>query len=158
MLLPLIQGKGNPVLREMSQPVTRFDKKLHKLIKDMQQTMMEEKGIGLAAIQIGSPVRLAMIRMNHDTDQEISVAIINPEIIEFSEETTVAEEGCLSLPKIFGRVARAKSITVKFFDKNGEKKVLKLEGLNARVVQHEIDHMDGILFIDKLIADSPEVM
>src|SRR3989338_10998887 len=100
MILDIVTGSDNPILREASRPVEKFDKSLHKLIKDMQETMLAAKGIGLAAVQIGNPIRLAIIRINHGTDRETIFPVINPKITEFSKEKTVAEEGCLSLPNI----------------------------------------------------------
>lgn len=158
MILSVVTGIDNPILREVSRPVEKFDKSLQKLIKNMQETMLAAKGIGLAAIQVGNPIRLAVIRLNHDTDREAIFPVVNPEITYFSEEKIIAEEGCLSLPNIFGNVERARKITIDFLNKKGEKQTLKLEGLNARVVQHEIDHLNGILFTDKLVPDHPEIM
>jgi len=146
MTLKIETGEGNEVLRKKSGIVTAVDKKILKLIKDMEKAMKEEKGVGLAAPQVGVNKRLIIVLL----DNKITVPMINPDIIDHSNETEYGEEGCLSLPGKWGQVERYKQIVVQFRDTKGEKRVLKLEGFNARVVQHEIDHLDGILFTDYL--------
>ena len=146
MSLKIETGEGNEVLRKKSENVSAIDKKIMKLIKDMEKTMKGEKGVGLAAPQVGVSKRLIIVLL----DNKITVPMINPDIIDHSNETEYGEEGCLSLPGKWGQVERFKQIAVQFIDSKGTKRVLKLEGFNARVVQHEIDHLDGILFTDYL--------
>ncbi|PIS40970.1 MAG: peptide deformylase [Candidatus Kerfeldbacteria bacterium CG08_land_8_20_14_0_20_43_14] len=120
--------------------------KIQELIYDMQETMSEKDGIGLAANQIGILKRIVVI-----ADKEGPLILINPEIIEKSWLKNIMEEGCLSVPGVFGTVKRHKKITVAAINSRGETLKLKAEGMLARVIQHEIDHLDGILFIDKVI-------
>lgn len=141
-------GTDNPVLRKKSIKIDRFDKSLKKLIKEMKETMNDFKGVGLAAPQVGIHERLVLVNL----DQKKVVAMINPEIIEFSSETKIDEEGCLSVPGKFDLVERAVSIKVKFQDENSKENILVLKDLNARIVQHEIDHLNGVLFVDKIVV------
>jgi peptide deformylase len=146
MSLKIETGEENEVLRKKSGNISAIDKKILKLIKDMEKAMKEEKGVGLAAPQVGVNKRLIIVLL----DNKITVPMINPDIIDHSNETEYGEEGCLSLPGKWGQVERFKQITVQYRDIKGEKRLLKLEGFNARIVQHEIDHLDGILFTDYL--------
>jgi len=153
--LKIETGTENPVLRKVAAPVKKVDKALLKLIQNMEQTMEDGKGCGLAAPQVNVSQRIIIVKLNQQTDQEIDLAMINPEIVFHSEETEVDTEGCLSVPKVFDLVRRYRDIIVKFKDKKGREQMLKLSELNARVVQHEVDHLDGILFVDKLEKESP---
>ncbi len=117
----------------------------------MQATLKAEKGLGLAAPQVGINQRLIAVILNKHTDQELQLILINPVITAWSEEKAICEEGCLSLPQMFLQVERAKGITVEFLNLKNQKQILNLKDLNARVVQHEIDHLDGILIVDKAI-------
>ncbi len=148
-VLKIITGEENPTLLEKSTPILQANKKVLRLIRDMKDTLLAKKGLGLAAPQVGENIRLIIVALQKSVEDQPATLLpmINPEIIEFSEDKEVAEEGCLSLPNIFGDVERAKSVIIKFLDEKGREKVLALEGLNARIVQHEIDHLDGILFI-----------
>ncbi len=148
-MLKLQTGADNQVLREKSKPITQITKAHKKLVKDMEKTMIKQSGIGLAAPQVGVNIRLLVARLNSNTDNELSIHMINPEITTCSDEKVVAEEGCLSLPKQWGDVERSKEIHVRFQDIRGDSRSLRLEGLNARVIQHEIDHLEGVLFTDK---------
>lgn len=112
------------------------------------------KGCGLAAPQIGVLKRMIVILLNQQTDQEMVVAMVNPEIVFRSKAMEIDKEGCLSVPDYFDEVERYSDVVVKFLDKKGREQMLKLSGLNARVVQHEIDHLDGVLFVDKLVDDA----
>ncbi len=141
-------GNDNPVLRNVSKKVEKVDKSIVKLVRDMEETMHAEKGVGLAAPQVGVNRRVILVLLNVDTAQEMILPMINPEIVLASDETEVGEEGCLSLPKIFDNVRRSKEITVQFRDVKGREQFLKLNDFNARVVQHEIDHLNGVLFTD----------
>jgi peptide deformylase len=135
--------KKESELREKSQTVKKITPNISKLIKNMAETMYDANGVGLAAPQIGVLKRVIVI----DTGEGL-IALINPEIIEASGEQTDAE-GCLSFPGIVGEVTRASKVKVKGLTPEGEEVVLEGEGLLARAFQHEIDHLDGIVFIDK---------
>ncbi len=117
---------------------------MQKLCTDMFQTMMVKDGIGLAAPQVGKSIRFITINTKNK-----KLFMFNPEIVKKSILKEIDEEGCLSVPMYFGEVKRHKSITCRFIDENGKKQVLKASGLLARVIQHETDHLDGVLFIDK---------
>jgi peptide deformylase len=149
MSLKIETGEKNEILRKKSEPVSVIDKKTAKFIKDMVKAMKEEKGVGLAAPQVGVNQRIIIVTL----DGDIIVPMVNPDIIDHSDETEFGEEGCLSLPGKWGQVERYREIIVQFKDLKGEKRILKLEKFNARVVQHEIDHLDGILFTDYLKAE-----
>lgn len=149
---------GNPTLRLRATEVEDvLDPSVQKLITDMIPTMYEKDGIGLAANQVNSPVRVAVIvpdptqyrKLKGKQDQKNVIVAINPIIISHSVSTEKGEEGCLSVPGIYGEVKRWKTVTVSFQDREGKKVTMKASGLLARVFQHEIDHLDGILFIDK---------
>ncbi len=148
--LTIQTGTDNLILRQKSLPVKKVGKETLKLIKDMEETMKAENGVGIAAPQVGSNVRVVLVTFNLNTAQEQIVALINPEIIYKSREEELDEEGCLSVPKQFDQVWRSREVVVKFWDLNGKEKMLKLSGFNARVVQHEIDHLDGVLFVDRV--------
>ncbi len=146
----IITGADNEVLRAKSLPVENFDSGLKKLIKKMREQMKEAKGLGLAAPQIGENLRVCVAVLNYDTSEEITVPMINPKILASGDDKICDEEGCLSLPGIYAKVERWKEIIVEFYDERGSKHIFQLSELNARVVQHEMDHLDGILFIDRI--------
>jgi len=153
MILPIYTGTHNEVLRKKSQSLKTVSKKTLKLIKNMKETLLEAKGLGLAAPQVGVNERLIIANFQYGKkvgEKFAVVPLINPEIIEHSEEIMIGEEGCLSLPEIYAEVRRFQAITVKFLDEKGKEQILELEDLNARIVQHEIDHLDGKLFVDYL--------
>lgn len=147
-------------LREKTRPVTKFDADLQKLIDDMIETMREANGAGLAAPQIGLPMKLAVIETLPEEDDEGNeieetrelFVIVNPEIFWESKETTKGLEGCLSIPGYLGEVERADSIRVRGLDRHGRKFRRRFDGWDARIFQHEIDHLNGVLYIDKLTA------
>ncbi|WP_260703824.1 peptide deformylase [Edaphobacter flagellatus] len=139
----------DPVLAKKGEPVTVFDKKLKTLVDDMFASMYEAQGIGLAAPQIGLSQRLTVIDVSFKKNPEEKIVLINPEIIE-REGQQCEEEGCLSLPEIRDKVKRAAKVKVRAQDVNGEWFEIEGEELLARAFQHEIDHLDGILFIDRL--------
>ncbi len=145
MRLPLTSGGQNPILRDPNPPVKQVTKKILKLIRDMEETMFAEEGIGIAATQVGVKLRLALMLL----DGKKVVPILNPEIIAHSETTNEGEEGCLSLRGEWGKVDRYDEVTIRFMTSKGEIRTLKLTGFNARVAQHEIDHLNGVLFIDR---------
>ena len=148
----------NQVLRHKTRPVTQFDDDLQQLIDDMIETMREANGVGLAAPQVDYSYRFAVIESLPDVDEEgneiegsreLFVAV-NPEIVWKSRDMVDGIEGCLSIPGYVGEVARHESIRVRAQDRYGKKMRLRLNGWTARIFQHEIDHLDGVLFIDKL--------
>ncbi|MDR3491550.1 MAG: peptide deformylase [Gammaproteobacteria bacterium] len=134
-------------LRKPTQPITVFDDPLQTLIDDMYETMYHAPGIGLAATQIGLSLKLAVIDVSEEHNQRI--CIINPEIIS-REGTALPGEGCLSVPGVFDKVARALKVTVRALDRHGKPFELKADGLLAHCLQHEIDHLNGKIFIDYL--------
>jgi len=146
-------GIDNKILRTRSVRITKVDKKISKLVDNMRETLLTEKGLGLAAPQVGKNIKLIIVRMNFDTPEEMARPLINPEILYTSKETVVAEEGCLSLPECYKPVERFKKIRVRFDDIHGVSQILELEDLNARIVQHEVDHLNGVLFTDRVTED-----
>ena len=142
-LLPL-HLLGSPVLRQRSAEVTVVDEKTKKFIDDLFETMAAAKGVGLAANQVGVARRVAVVDVDGDR-----LVLVNPVIIEGAGRET-AEEGCLSIPEIFADVTRPPRVTVEATDREGKRYQREAEGLLARAIQHEIDHLDGILFLDHL--------
>jgi len=139
-------------LREVSQDVDNFDEELHNLLDDMYETMIAKDGIGLAAIQVGIPKNVLIINLANEEEQQVKedlVEVINPKITRF-EGKEVYQEGCLSVPGYYDDIQRAKNITVEYFDRFGNKIVRDLDGLLAIAMQHEMDHLKGHLFIEKL--------
>lgn len=149
--LKIITGENNPILRAVSEPVKKFDAGLKKFVKDLKQTMVAAKGLGIAAPQVGENIRVFIVVLNYKTDHQVAVPMVNAEILEHGADVTIGEEGCLSLPGIFGKVERYRDVVVRFFDLEGGRHVLELSDLNARVVQHENDHLNGVLIVDKLV-------
>ena len=149
MLLKIETGRDNPKLRQKSAPIKKFDRSLQKLAKDLIETMLAKDGVGLAAPQVGIERRIAILNFQLAPKKWRPIALVNPAIIDASLKLATAEEGCLSLPEEFGKVTRPASVTVKFQDERGQPRVLEFAGINARAVQHETDHLDGILFIDR---------
>ena len=145
---------GHPVLRERARPITPADLRhplTQKLIDDMIETMHEYHGVGLAAPQIHEGVRLFVALLDEEPDRDSeAIAVINPEITANSEAIEEGWEGCLSIPDIRGMVPRFTDITVRAIDRNGKKVELKLKKFAARVAQHETDHLDGVLFFDRM--------
>lgn len=148
---------GHPVLKQIAEPVEHVNKKLRALIDDMAETMYETDGVGLAAPQVAVSKRIIVV---DDHAGSGLIALINPEITH-AEGSQVGPEGCLSVPGYFGDVVRFDKITVKGIDPHNKKVTIKAEGFLARIFQHEIDHLEGHLFIEKatnlrLITDHPE--
>lgn len=137
----------DPRLREISKPIVTFDEKLQTLIDDMFETMYDANGVGLAAVQIGVCLRLSVVDVGGDKKEQL--VIINPEIIT-SEGSKEFDEGCLSVPGAYDKVIRAEKVTVRALDRQGKPFELSADGLLAECLQHEIDHMDGKLFVDLL--------
>ena len=144
MALLEVLKAGNPVLKQVSVPVERVDKKLKKLMDDMAETMYEQDGVGLAAPQVGQNIRLVVIDCQ---DEHGLLELINP-VITFKEGEVVDTEGCLSVPDIYGEVKRAAKVKVEFMNRRGKRQHLTATGLLARCIQHELDHLEGQLFID----------
>jgi peptide deformylase len=146
-------GTVSPRLRQKSKPVERIDDALHKLAGDMFETMIEANGVGLAAPQVGVYERLIVIHLPEDYDQEgdpeVRLMLVNPEIARAGGRE-VAPEGCLSFPELAGEVPRYASVTVRAKNVDGKDVRIKTRGLLARVLQHEIDHLDGVLFFDRM--------
>ncbi|MBO3758827.1 peptide deformylase [Ciceribacter sp. L1K22] len=140
----------DPILRQVSAPVERVDTDLQKLADDMLETMYDAPGIGLAAIQIGIPRRMLVIDVSREGDPREPLVFINPEIIASSDERSVYEEGCLSIPDYYAEVERPAKVTVKSLDRDGKEIVTEADGLLATCLQHEIDHLNGVLFIDHI--------
>ncbi len=135
---------GDPILREKAKPVRKIDKSISNLAKSMLETMRAERGVGLAATQIGVLERICVCEPG-----ENPMVLINPEIIEMSEEKEIVEEGCLSLPGVTVNIPRSKRIKVKALDLKGNVQIIEAEDIMARVIQHEIDHLNGTLILDR---------
>ena len=146
-----IRKLPDPVLRQRAKKIPRVDPSIRKLIDNMIETMDEANGVGLAAPQVGVSLRLIVIRMPEENAEEI--VLINPEVVKKSGEREV-EERCLSIPGYTGSVKRACSVTVKGRNKDGKEVRLKAEELLAQALEHEIDHLDGVLYVDRL--ESPD--
>ena len=140
----------DPRLKLVSQPVPEVDKSLRRFMDDMVQTMYAENGIGLAAIQVGVPKRLAVIDLDPGGPNSKQLYIINPRIVEASGELSTFHEGCLSVPEVWDDVKRPARLTVEYTDEHDAKQTVTADGLFATCLQHEIDHLNGRLFIDHL--------
>lgn len=138
----------DPVLRQASKPVESVDAAVRALADDMLETMYDAPGIGLAAIQIGEPLRMTVIDLSKEDEEKQPHLFINPEIVTRSDETSVYEEGCLSIPDYYAEVERPAEVTVRYLDRDGREQTMEADGLMATCLQHEIDHLDGVLFID----------
>ena len=150
MTVKTILTEPNQLLREISQPVDQVGENEQKLMDDMTETMYAANGIGLAAIQIGFPQRIIVMDISKDKKNKNPMYFVNPIILNKATEQSTYEEGCLSVPNQFAEIDRPNKCEVEYLDYNGEKKLLKAEGLLATCIQHEIDHLEGILFIDYL--------
>lgn len=149
----LIITAPDPRLKVKSEPVERVDDEVRKLIDDLLDTMYgEASGVGLAAVQIGAPKRVLVIDIGRADETPNPLKIANPEIIWASEEETSAEEGCLSMPEYFAEVTRSAAVRIRYLDCGNELRELEADGFLATCLQHEIDHLDGILFVDRLSA------
>ena len=140
----------DPVLRCKASPVDCFDAKLRKLIDDMAETMYDAPGIGLAAPQVGVSARLVVIDLQREDDEHGLIVLVNPEIISRGEEDIVWEEGCLSVPDFFARVKRSGEVVVRAQDKDGNPFEITGTDLMAVALQHELDHLEGTLFVDRM--------
>ena len=150
MAIKKILIEPNKLLRQISQPVNEVNKEIQSVMDDMLETMYSANGIGLAAIQIGIPKNLIVIDLLTKEKKKDPMYFINPKIIKQSSKMSKYEEGCLSLPSLFAKIQRPSECDVEYLDYEGKKKILKATGLLATCIQHEIDHLKGILFIDYL--------
>jgi peptide deformylase len=141
---------GSPVLRQRAAPVATVDDEVRRLVEDLFETMRAAKGVGLAANQVGIARRVAVVDVGPDAPPPL--VLINPVILARGDELETAEEGCLSIPEIFGDVERPLAITLEATGLDGARYTLDAAGFKARAIQHEIDHLDGILFLDHLSA------
>ena len=150
MAVKTILTEPNKILRQVSLPVEKIGKEEQVLMDDMLETMYMAKGIGLAAIQVGVPKRIIVMDIGNRDKKKEPMYFVNPIIKNKNSEHSTYEEGCLSVPNQFAEVNRPSSCEVEYLDYNGNKKILKASGLLATCIQHEMDHLEGILFIDYL--------
>ena len=150
MTIRKILTEPDPFLRQKSKLVEKVDDSIRKIMDDMLETMYQAPGIGLAAIQIGIPKRIIVLDISKDPEKKEPLYFVNPEKVYTSEDQATYEEGCLSVPGQFAEIDRPNKCHIKYLDYNGDSKELKAEGLLATCIQHEIDHLEGILFIDYL--------
>jgi len=148
-ILPIIEIP-DPRLKLVSEPVAEVDAGVRKLMDDMMETMYDAPGIGLAAIQVAVPKRVLVLDVAREGEEPQPLFIANPELVWASEETNVYQEGCLSIPDYYEDVERPKQVRVRYLDRDGKLQELNADGLLATCVQHEIDHLNGVLFIDHL--------
>ncbi|WP_341760663.1 peptide deformylase [Candidatus Endowatersipora endosymbiont of Watersipora subatra] len=157
-ILPIVK-LPDPILRVHSKPIERVDDDLGDFLDSMLETMYDATGIGLAAVQVGQPIRIFTVDCSQQSceDQENNahqekqpIILINPEILHCTEEPSVHDEGCLSIPNYYAHVARPSRCTVKYLDRDGKEQRLNAEGILSTCIQHELDHLNGILFIDYL--------
>ncbi|MBN1293361.1 MAG: peptide deformylase [Candidatus Latescibacteria bacterium] len=148
-IIEKVRVYGDPVLRKKTDPVTVFDKELSELVENMVDIMFEYKGIGLAAPQVGISEKIITIDASFGESVDDIMVLINPEILHVEGEVSM-EEGCLSVPGVWEEVVRPEKVTVHYTDVNGEEHKIDTDGMLARVIQHEIDHLEGILFVDRI--------
>ncbi len=149
MIRPLVL-LPDPILRQRSRPVERVDDDLRALADDMLETMYDAPGIGLAAVQVGEPIRMLVADVSGEDEERDPRVLINPEVVARSDEPNTHEEGCLSIPDYYADVERPAAVTVRYLDRQGTEQTLEAGGLMATCLQHEIDHLDGVLFIDHI--------
>ncbi|SIQ69022.1 peptide deformylase [Rhizobium sp. RU20A] len=140
----------DPLLKQVSEPIATVDDTVRRLADDMLETMYDAPGIGLAAIQIGVPRRMLVVDVSKDGEDKQPLVVINPTILKSSDERSVYEEGCLSIPDYYAEVERPATLTVEFVDRDGKMQTIDADGLLATCLQHEIDHLNGTLFIDHI--------
>ena len=150
MTIRTIITEPNKILRQISQPVEEVGKDEQNIMDDMLETMYAANGIGLAAIQIGIPKRIIVIDISKEDTKKMPIYFVNPVIKNRNSDLSIYEEGCLSVPNQFAEIERPSTCEVEYLDYYGEKKILKTTGLLATCIQHEMDHLEGILFIDYL--------
>jgi peptide deformylase len=140
----------DPILRETAKPVERIDDETRRLLDDMLETMYDAPGVGLAGPQIGISRRILVMDPSTKEERPEPLALINPEILEFAGEMQIGEEGCLSIPEIYAEVERPAWVQVRYVDREGKVAERRFEGRPAIILQHEVDHLNGVLFIDHL--------
>jgi len=150
MAIKKILTEPNKILRQISQPIEKVGEQEKELMNDMLETMYAANGIGLAAIQIGVPKRIIVMDLSKEENKKIPMYFVNPIIVKKNEEKTIYEEGCLSVPNQFAEIQRSSKCEIEYLNFNGDKQNLEAEGLLATCIQHEMDHLEGILFIDYL--------
>ena len=150
MTIKTILTEPNKILRQVSKPVETVGQEEKQLMDDMLETMYHANGIGLAAIQIGVPKRIIVMDLSKKEEEKKPMYFVNPVIKNKNQNFSKYEEGCLSVPNQFAEIERPKTCEVEYLDYDGEKKIIKAEGLLATCIQHEMDHLQGILFIDYL--------
>ena len=150
MTIKSILTEPNKILRQVSKPVEKVGKKEQALMDDMLETMYAANGIGLAAIQIGVPKRIIVMDLSRNSEKKNPKYFVNPVILNKNQDKNTYEEGCLSVPNQFAEIDRPSTCDVEYLDYNGKKQVLNANGLLATCIQHEMDHLEGILFIDYL--------
>ena len=150
MTIKKILTEPNKILRQISKPVENVGKEEQTLMNDMLDTMYNAKGIGLAAIQVGVPKRIIVLDISKEENKKTPMYFVNPIIKNKNLELLTYEEGCLSVPDQFAEIDRPSTCEIEYLDYYGKKKILKAEGLLATCIQHEMDHLEGILFIDYL--------
>ncbi len=150
-ILPLIIAP-DPRLKVISTFVKKVDGRVRTLMEDMLETMYAAPGIGLSAVQVGVPERIIVIDLAKDPDPPEPVLLVNPEIIKLSDELATYEEGCLSLPEYYADVTRPAEVTVRYLDQDNEIQTMQTDGMLATCIQHEMDHLEGILFVDHISA------
>lgn len=150
-LLPILTAP-DPRLKKISKPVDKVDDEIRQLMDDMLETMYAAPGIGLAAAQVGVLKRVLVIDIDREGEKTGPLKMANPEIVDVSDEDASYEEGCLSVPEHYAEVERPARVTVRYLDQDNEIRTLQAEGLLATCIQHEMDHLDGILFIDRISA------
>jgi len=158
MAIKTILTEPNKFLRQISEPVEKVEELERELMNDMLETMYAANGIGLAAIQIGVPKRIIVIDISKEKNKKLPIYFVNPLIIKKNDEKKTYEEGCLSVPNQFAEIDRPSKCEVEYLDYNGNKQNLQAEGLLATCIQHEIDHLEGILFIDYLSKLKKEII
>ena len=155
MAIRNLRYEGDEILRKKSREIEVIDDRIKELAEDMFDTMHKYDGLGLAGVQVGILKRIIVIDLYDDVSK---FCLINPEIVEKSKETVELEEGCLSYPNQFGKVVRSTKVKVKALDLNGKKVTLEAEGLLAQALQHEIDHLNGEVFKDKILPGTFEII
>ena len=140
----------DPILRQVSRPVETVDAAVRTLADDMLATMYDAPGIGLAAIQVGEPLRMLTIDLSGEDEEKAPRVFLNPEILQTSDERSTYEEGCLSIPDYYAEVERPATVTVRYLGLDGKQHEEEASGLLATCLQHELDHLDGVLFIDHI--------
>jgi peptide deformylase len=145
MVVHRIKGLDDPIVRQKAKKVGKVDAQIRSLIADLVETMRAAPGVGLAAPQVGVPLRVAVVEV-----EKVLYTLVNPEILEYSKETQIGPEGCLSIPGYWADLTRPLRVRVRALDRGGKRFTLNAEGFLARALQHEIDHLDGVLYIDRL--------